>query len=350
MSTKVYDGYIFKGFKSPMLNDFLRKFNEIKEQIIHEQKMEILKTFYMEYIIPDNLNTLDELNINSFLVSQDLYKSLSFVIFQKHKSKTFCMIFGDSKSTEIIKESFSLNEYMYYNNSDRPDNISKRLWKKRDDNWASILGGNYSLSPNEAGVNFGIKTSIFDITQDDFIFFQNNTDLDSIKKSIFRNNFHNNHPNNTNHSQVVKDYRKLSKEELLSGTNNIELKFDFTFPNQNIKTNDINIPSYQEISSDKQFSLDDFCKDFNKCYARRLLKLNSIFKGRFQGQTIDDYFDSDRDKTTEIIKLINSSKRLFLAINVLKMNRSTIIFNEPVNIYKDINIDREIINYFWDKS
>lgn len=349
MSTTVYNGYVFTGFKSLLFHNFLNKFNEIKEQIIHEQKMKILKTFYLDYIISDNINNLDELNMDSSIIHQDLYESLSFIVFPKHKNKTFCMIFGDLNSVSILENCFSLSEYMYYDNSDRPKNISKRSWKKRDDSWAEILGGHYNLSPNEAGINFGIKTSIFDITQDDFIYFKNNINLDSIKKSIFRDNFYINHKDNTSYSKVAKDYRKLNSDYIEKEISKIELNFNFKFPNTGIKNNNRPLPSYQDIPSDKYLTLDEFCKKFNQCYHRRILKLNSIFKSRFKDKTIDDYIDSDRDRTSEIIKLIDDKEKLFFAIDILKMQKFTILFHDVVNIHKEINMDREILNYFWDK-
>jgi len=59
--------------------------------------------------------------------------------------------FGRSEITNIFKNHPKVSEYGYYDNSDKPEDISDYDWTIRHENWCEALGGDMSLSPVEAG-------------------------------------------------------------------------------------------------------------------------------------------------------------------------------------------------------
>lgn len=76
--------------------------------------------------------------------------NLEVAFLQDEKTKNiFAMVYGSRESREHFDSVYSEFEYSYWNNTDRPDDLSEAEWKERKVTWDRLLGHN---SPKVSGL------------------------------------------------------------------------------------------------------------------------------------------------------------------------------------------------------
>lgn len=60
------------------------------------------------------------------------------ILFNKTLGETYFIFFGDSNLEEKVGELPGVSYFGYWNNSDRPDDVSKKEWKYRRDAWEGV--------------------------------------------------------------------------------------------------------------------------------------------------------------------------------------------------------------------
>lgn len=88
-------------------------------------------------------------NIASGVRVGDLDVTCSISIKRRH-GRIYAGLFSDNrKITQWIKENLPLQDFAYFDNTDRPPNISNYRWKKRGRTWDALFSASYSW--NKAG-------------------------------------------------------------------------------------------------------------------------------------------------------------------------------------------------------
>jgi hypothetical protein len=80
------------------------------------------------------------------------------------KNKTLAIFYrGEPIYEECWQKQPLVEEYGYWNNSDRPDNVSSRQWKKRYEDWEHSFefNGGTSWTPSETSMNFNFFEPYF---------------------------------------------------------------------------------------------------------------------------------------------------------------------------------------------
>lgn len=169
MSTKIYNGYmsdlplhklldkfkeVLPGFKKTILEGFYKSL--IKEYIIScdVKKEEITLPGLSNYhnTCDEYLKDLGEYKRSSHEVDLDL--KTDCCVFPL-RGKTLILFYTDNQPANKFWESLDfIKDYHYQNQTDRPDNITARQWKKRKNDWDLVLGGNGWGKPIDNGYSF----------------------------------------------------------------------------------------------------------------------------------------------------------------------------------------------------
>lgn len=190
MSTKIYNGYII----NKNLNDFFLEIQKVYKTKIEDKRRQL---FYEEYIgysieildkntinkktkkllikdkifdknIINYLNTTDSFKNKNFYIHRIMSNVLDFVenkedneknIFNNSRlklelffypiseNKTLIYVLCENSLFNILKENIEgIEEYGYWNNSDKPDDCTNKEWKKRKSDWNIALPGIGKLS------------------------------------------------------------------------------------------------------------------------------------------------------------------------------------------------------------
>lgn len=90
-------------------------------------------TFLKEYL--EKINEIEEKNI------RDPFLDFSYkVTFFPHEDSVFALLFTEKKIFVDHWNSFPfIKEYVYFNNTDKPKEISIEEWQKREEDWSTVL-------------------------------------------------------------------------------------------------------------------------------------------------------------------------------------------------------------------
>ena len=180
MSTKIYDAYRVKkpnaslGYLMEMAQGMREKITEkAKDRLssaiaLHVQYIEDLYTYYGESIlnsrrkkfsdkdlqkelkiVADENRPNDSLWFDAYDILKKEFEEDGFhefeasILFLPLRSRTLVMAFGDPAFFDDIVEDERLEDYHYQNQTDKPEDISTRVWNKRRKDWDEVLGRDY---------------------------------------------------------------------------------------------------------------------------------------------------------------------------------------------------------------
>jgi hypothetical protein len=175
MSTKIYNGYISNLPLEKLLQEFIKvkhdfenKIDELflKSLIEHTvlnvldnkhyklEKSEFPKEVITQYnLCEEEVNKSKEYQKIS-LGSVFLDLSTSCSVFPL-KGKTLILFYCDNNEiTESWENLPFIEDYHYQDQTDKPDDILKTHWDKREKNWNTVLGGNGWGKPVDNGYSF----------------------------------------------------------------------------------------------------------------------------------------------------------------------------------------------------
>lgn len=225
MSTKIYNGLIVRNKNfSDIYNDLLKLNNQleiIKEKIILDFYFEnyFLLLDYISYynlekitfkelinILPINYNFKKILNNKSEDNKIDIYKlirlmfneiiknpntkylyvntTFSLHLFPISKRKTLIYYICNNKNyiNELYKHLPYLEKYDYYNNCDKPDEVTNKEWNQRKKDWDIALKNKSTI--NYYSLKFDLDEEFLD---SDFTFLTSNQ-INTINKDYFNDN------------------------------------------------------------------------------------------------------------------------------------------------------------------
>lgn len=140
MSTKIYFAWrcktrvfsptflpAYRKFQLDETAKYVRRIFRAAKQKVNEKS---LKTFLAEAQRASELKTVDPCDIDSKL-------NVWF-----HKSYAYAIPVGGQRNDDF-KTPRGVEEYPYWNNTDRPDDVSAQAWRARERTWDAVcLGGN----------------------------------------------------------------------------------------------------------------------------------------------------------------------------------------------------------------
>jgi hypothetical protein len=136
MSTKIYNGYMTKE------TDMVKLLNDLIEarKIIDEEKKK-----HVRYIGKTAIEKIKSGNKMFYEFKKDIEEFFNFefevTLFPMY-DKTLMIIFSGNvynKATARLVKALKLKDYCYYDNTDRPDRVSDRMWNKRKNDWEKVL-------------------------------------------------------------------------------------------------------------------------------------------------------------------------------------------------------------------
>lgn len=170
MSTKIYNG---KKIKRELIDDidkFSLLFSKIKtsnfksvENIINQRLMYKIYENIFYFIMNDTLSTVQdkysmdlcgfENNIKEIkelyffdfineLNVKDGFTKKYYNVLYLYDMKNYYFGYDFYSAVKIDYEKYGFEEYMYYNNTDRPDNVTEKQWEKRSKEWDIALDSN----------------------------------------------------------------------------------------------------------------------------------------------------------------------------------------------------------------
>lgn len=225
MSTKIYNGLIVRNKNfSDIYNDLLKLNNQleiIKEKIILDFYFEnyFLLLDYISYynlekitfkelinILPINYNFKKILNNKSEDNKIDIYKlirlmfneiiknpntkylfvntTFSLHLFPISKRKTLIYYICNNKNyiNELYKHLPYLEKYDYYNNCDKPDEVTNKEWNQRKKDWDIAL-------KNKSTINYySLKFDLDEEFLDSAFTFLTSNQINTINKDYFNDN------------------------------------------------------------------------------------------------------------------------------------------------------------------
>lgn len=170
MSTKIYNG---KKIKRELIDDidkFSLLFSKIKtsnfksvENIINQRLMYKIYENIFYFIMNDTLSTVQDkysMDLYGFENNVKEIKELYFFDFINelnvkdgftkkyynvlylYDMKNYYFGYDFYSDVKIDYEKYGFEEYMYYNNTDKPDNVTEKQWEKRSKEWNIALESN----------------------------------------------------------------------------------------------------------------------------------------------------------------------------------------------------------------
>lgn len=168
MSTKIYNGYKVK-IKPDQFISFSKKLQqEVKDRFYKEFSImrasnlsRLLDCIFLSEIGEDINGT--ELfrysNSDFFKKTLDLENRdwhTSWVFFDAIDDYPLMLFYGREDIEKILKDVPEIIPYFYFDNSDKPEEISDDEWYKRDSDWDVVLGGNGLATPATCGLSFNV--------------------------------------------------------------------------------------------------------------------------------------------------------------------------------------------------
>lgn len=161
MSIKLYEGYRIKGLTK---EEFIKKYKNLKKVVEEKSKIkikeEISNIFYesldngfgyqkdertvLEYVKDEIKEEIENLEKGYRTPSFD--KDASFSL-KEYKGDLYLYLFLEDLEIKklLLKEITELEEFGYWNNTDKPEEVSDSHWSKREKIWNELLTS-YSFS------------------------------------------------------------------------------------------------------------------------------------------------------------------------------------------------------------
>ena len=200
MSTKVYDGYKLPNFSSKELIDFCHRLKHLvsteqKEFYFRAHSKRALQLFDLHYLgeLPEYKtseklfisNPSNPLSIAWSEITEEVREAnnknqMHDYYFHVHffplDNKILAMPRSLNSLYNKIWESFSeVEEYGYWNNTDKPDEISNKEWNQRKKDWTEAFRGSVGWYANETGLKFEVMGDpfLFILQKDQSSYFPN---------------------------------------------------------------------------------------------------------------------------------------------------------------------------------
>lgn len=164
MSTTIYNGYYLPNMSLLELKKFCNKLDIKRRKVLTE----FVKEYFLKMCITFTDNIILEPKNNDFglekcLKDEDLFSYLFFKFVQQIKKDSESKEFGffdfkmticfipqsdkilallycnNKKLSDLFISNEIVSEYCYFNNTDKPENISYKEWKKRKIEWENAL-------------------------------------------------------------------------------------------------------------------------------------------------------------------------------------------------------------------
>lgn len=166
MSVKIYNGYTLPNYTLQELLQFCREAKKVIEDTVKEHARSFCKT---DYYIKNYVELLDRAMHVKRTGQRDPLVDVSFdVTFFPIKNKLLAITFMDNKTLEKAWESLKgVEEYSYWNNTDKPEEVSKADWKNRENDWnEALLDGD--AVPSKNGFSFTLHDERLPFPQEIF--------------------------------------------------------------------------------------------------------------------------------------------------------------------------------------
>ena len=82
-------------------------------------------------------------------------------------NRLMVLIYAEPAIEERAADRLGLSPYGYWNNTDRPDDMSARQWARRKRDWQNILGDHLERPPSSCMMSFDVVGSLPIVTVDD---------------------------------------------------------------------------------------------------------------------------------------------------------------------------------------
>lgn len=241
MSTKIYNGYALPLMS---LEELTTKCSEFRDLITNPIK-QIYKELYVKLLVSaldhhcaglekiktDTIFiTVSDFLFKEFKKSDEGYRSyvdasFSFTLFPM-KDKILAMVFSEQDTlTKIFIDYFNAQSYCYYNNTDKPEEVSDLEWEQRKDDWDSVLKNYYIPALN--GFHVECHNRIYhndwtSISNNDFNTIMNFDDrVKTIAVIMIENTFLSENSlekiepqNAVRYLQILREYKKTAKYEI----------------------------------------------------------------------------------------------------------------------------------------
>jgi hypothetical protein len=150
MSIKIYDGLRIKNPTDPFRDALLMR-EVLESEFYSEFKKLLVKGKETRNNVTEVWEEINELH-NASLRSFDS-KSIGYdaVLLPHH----LVLIFTEhTVYRDMLINSGIVEEYGFWDNTDMPEDVSDADWVLRRHHWESALGGDFSMTPSEAGLSF----------------------------------------------------------------------------------------------------------------------------------------------------------------------------------------------------
>ncbi|MFW6219340.1 MAG: hypothetical protein ACOC33_00600 [bacterium] len=200
MSTKIYNGY---KLKNNMSFQKITIFCQMIGDLINEEREKLIVSLFTNIFIDDLICILSggypqDKNLK-FLISFEIYNEYKKrsdkikqtkqrdplydfefeIVFIPIKNKILCLLYTEqSNFIKIWENQSEIEEYGYWNNTDKPENLSEKDWDKRKIDWDEALP-NYSI-PSNRGLIYNPYFEYFPLTND----FIKNISKDKVHKIL----------------------------------------------------------------------------------------------------------------------------------------------------------------------
>lgn len=251
MSTKIYNGLKIK-LKIKTVNDVIKLHNFIKNKIKNKTKDYIIKELTNKYIREryfnyDNLNSDEIFNdiINDFLEEISDFTSTLTIIKNNKEYFGYYTPIDSFFYNEIIKDKKKFKDYSYFNNTEKPDDVTNREWKKRKNDWIDIIKKTKTWNIYQMGIRFTFTYDNVENLIDNIIKLINNENiLNALRKRVFINNKKGDLFDNI--EIYLNEFNSLSNNELKELDIRIleNIKIDFLPNKKNIKNNNNKLNLY----------------------------------------------------------------------------------------------------------
>lgn len=171
---------------------------ELIEQLVKKTKEDSKETYVtrmMEDMIANGYKYL-MIHIDRYLreiIKTDEFLSCKFrckMTIHPIPRKTLCMIFAGNEFYNYLANQPELKDYHYQNQTDKPDEISKKAWDRRRDDWDKAIG------PDYIPINHGLSITLLDPESSNGMCFITNSILHDMK----------------NHAELMPDIDRRAKK------------------------------------------------------------------------------------------------------------------------------------------
>ena len=179
MSTKIYNGLIFRDKSMKEVKKTLSEYKTKNIDILKKSLKQNIAKIYYE-ILDDTYgrkkksdNVLEFLNeeinykkesIKKGYREPDLDMGITFVLKENNGSIYGSFFIENEEALKNILEDLGAEEFMYYDNTDKPDDLSNTAWRRREQKWDELFDGKYSFK--ESGFEEVVLINGLDLFED----------------------------------------------------------------------------------------------------------------------------------------------------------------------------------------